>query len=363
MTAFKIAKAEFLRGVRLARGIAEKKGTMPILANILLRTHGPSGLSLVATDLNVSITAELKSHNLKDGGMLIGAANLFEVVSNAPGDEISLNQADNNWAEIKSGKAKYKIAGMPEKDFPKVMAHRGPTATMESAVLREMIDRVAFAVCEDATRFHLTGAILESDGSEVRMAATDGHRLCRVARKVTGPRLAAGIIIPRKGLGELKKLTEQGASITIAVADNHLFATQDDIKLAVKLIDAVFPNYDAVIPRDHKNSMTIDRVRILDALRRQFMSTDTRATRLDLSAEGATLSCDHPDTGEVSEGLDSEVVGDPVTIGFYPKYVADVLNQMSADQVTIKIGTAVDPIVIVPVSSDDYIGIVMPMRM
>lgn len=364
MTAFKIAKPELLRGVKLARGIAEKKGTMPILANILLRAHGMSGLSLVATDLNISVIAELKSANASEGGMLISAANLYEIVSNAPGDEISVIRLDNSWAEIRSGKAKYKVVGMPDKDFPKVHDRAGAALTaVDSAALREMIDRVAFAVCTDETRTHMTGAFLESDGAEVRMVAAESHRLCVATRKLAGPMLTKGIIIPRKGLGELKKLTEQGPTVGLVVVGNHLFAVQDDVTIAVTLIDMEFVPWRNTIPVGHGNGVIIDRVRLLDALRRQFMVTEQRGAKLEASSGGVVLSCNHPDHGEVSEGLEAEVTG-AMTIGFNPKYIAELLNQMSCDQVSLRSGvTGMEQLLITSATSaDDYIGIVMPMR-
>jgi len=151
---FRIAKTEFLRGLRLAQGIADRKSTMPMLANVLLRTQGKNQLLVAATDLNVSLTAELKSTNASDGGITLGAKNLYELIANAPGDEISLKKADNHWAEIKSGKVTYRIVGMPDRDFPKVPDHREASyATVESAVLREMIERTLFSICNDETRF------------------------------------------------------------------------------------------------------------------------------------------------------------------------------------------------------------------
>ena len=140
---FRIAKQEFLRGLRLAQGIADRKSTMPMLANVLLRTQGKNQLLVAATDLNVSLTAELKSNNASEGGITLGAKNLYELIANAPGDDVLLKKADNHWAEIKSGKVTYRIVGMPDRDFPKVPDHReAQYATLESAVLREMGARI-----------------------------------------------------------------------------------------------------------------------------------------------------------------------------------------------------------------------------
>ena len=362
---FRIAKAEFLRGLRLAQGIADRKSTMPMLANVLLRTQGKNQLLVAATDLNVSLTAELKSHNASDGGIAIIAKSLFDLVANAPGDEITLKKADNHWAEIKSGKVTYRIVGMPDRDFPKVPDHREASyATVESAVLREMIERTMFSICNDETRFHLNGVFFESDGSKCRMVSTDGHRLSKVERTIpNGPKLSAGVIIPKKGLLEIKKVLEQGPNAKLAVKTPHVFLVQDDIAIAVKLIDAQFTPYDQVIPRDHKKIITVDRLRLIDALRRaQLMSSETRGVKVAASKEGVTITSDNPDLGEVREELEAEFNSDPIAIGLNPKYVVELLTQMTSDQVTVALGGELDPGLIRPLTGDDYLGVVMPMR-
>src|SRR5678816_3853022 len=184
---FRIAKTEFLRGLRLAQGIADRKSTMPMLANVLLRTQGKNQLLVAATDLNVSRTAELKCTATTEGGITLGAKNLYELIANAPGDDITLKRADNSWAEIRAGKVTYRIVGMPDRDFPKVPDHReAPFTDVEPAVVREMIDRTLFSVCNDETRFHLNGVLFESNGSNARMVSTDGHRLSKVDRGLAG---------------------------------------------------------------------------------------------------------------------------------------------------------------------------------
>jgi DNA polymerase-3 subunit beta len=362
---FKIAKNEFLRGLRLAQGIADRKSTMPMLANVLLRTQGKNQLLVAATDLNVSLTAELKSQNSHEGGITLGAKNLFELIANAPGEDVTLRRADNHWAEIRSGKVTYKIVGMPDRDFPRVPDHREATyTTIESAVLREMIDRTLFSVCNDETRFHLNGVYFESDGSKARMVSTDGHRLSKVERTIAnGPKLSAGVIIPKKGLLEMKKVLESGPSCKLAIKTPHLFLVQEDIAIAVKLIDAQFPPYEQVIPKDHKKIITVDRSRFVDSLRRaQLMSSETRGVKLAATKEGLTITSDNPDLGEVREELDAEYNGDPIAIGFNPKYVVELLGQMASDQITIALGGELEPGLVRPLSGDDYLGVVMPMR-
>jgi DNA polymerase-3 subunit beta len=247
----------------------------------------------------------------------------------------------------------------------KVPDHREASyTTIESAVLREMIERTLFSICNDETRFHLNGVFFESDGSKSRMVSTDGHRLSKVERTIAnGPKLSAGVIIPKKGLLEIKKVLEQGPSAKLAVKTPHVFLVQDDIAIAVKLIDAQFPPYEQVIPRDHKKIITIDRMRLIDALRRaQLMSSETRGVKFAAAREGVTITSDNPDLGEVREELDAEYGGDPIAIGFNPKYVVELLTQMTSDQVTLALGGELDPGLIRPFTGDDYLGVVMPMR-
>jgi DNA polymerase-3 subunit beta len=362
---FRIQKSEFLRGLRLAQGIADRKSTMPMLANVLLRTQGKNKILVAATDLNVSLTAELKSENASEGGITLGAKNLYELIANAPGEDVTLKKADNHWAEIRSGKVTYKIVGMPDRDFPKVPDHREATySTVESAVLREMIERTLFSVCNDETRFHLNGVYFESDGSKARMVSTDGHRLSKVERTIAnGPKLSAGIIIPKKGLLEMKKVIESGPSCKVAIKTPHLFLVQEDIALAVKLIDAQFPPYEQVIPKDHKKVITVDRARFIDGLRRaQLMSSETRGVKVAATKEGITITSDNPDLGEVREEMDADYNGEPIAIGFNPKYMVELLGQMASDSITIKLGGELDPGLVEPTGGDTYLGVVMPMR-
>jgi len=362
---FRIAKNEFLRGLRLAQGIADRKSTMPMLANVLLRTQGKNQILVAATDLNVSLTAELKSTNTGEGGLTLGAKNLYELIANAPGDEVTVKKTDNHWAEIKSGKVTYRIVGMPDRDFPKVPDHReAQYSTFESSILREMIERTLFSVCNDETRFHLNGVYFESDGSRCRMVSTDGHRLSKVEREVgNGLKLSSGIIIPKKGLLEIRRVLDAGPSCKVAIKTPHLFVVQEDIAIAVKLIDAQFPPFEQVIPKDHKRVITVDRSRFIDALRRaQLMSSETRGVKIAAAKDGVTITSDNPDLGEVREELEAEYDGDAIAIGFNPKYVVELLTQMTSDQITISLGGELDPGLIRPFTGDDYLGVVMPMR-
>lgn len=364
---FRIQKAEFIRGLRLAQSIADRKSTMPMLANVLLRVHGDT-LLCAATDLNVSISATLKINQGTDGGLTIGARSLHDIVVNLPGDELTFQKKDNNWAEIKAGKVNYRIVGMPDRDFPKVPDHREVTfVDVDSNSLREMIDRTLFSVCNDETRFHLNGVLFECDGAMARMVSTDGHRLSKVDRPLPGgPQLSSGVIIPKKGLLELKKVLDGTGVAKIAIKSPYLFLSVDRLTLAIKLIDAQFPPYDQVIPKNHPRSAIVDNGLFSDAIKRaQLMSNETRGVKLGFGGTnggGITITSDNPDLGEVREEIDADYTGEPITVGFNPKYILDILGQIQSDQVAVELGGELEPGLIRPLSGDSFSGVIMPMR-
>jgi len=362
---FRIHKAEFIRGLRLAQSIADRKSTMPMLANVLLRVTAKSKLLCVATDLNVSLSAELKINGGQEGGLTVGAKALHDIVVNLPGDELTLRKVENNWAEIKAGKVSYRIVGVPDRDFPKVPDHReAPFGEVDAGTLREMIDRTLFSVCNDETRFHLNGVLFESTGTSARMVSTDGHRLSKVDRPLVGaPKLSAGVIVPKKGLLEIKKILDGATSCKLAIKTPHVFFAVDDLVLAVKLIDAQFPPYEQVIPKEHKRSAIIDRALFAEAVKRStLMSSESRGIKLAFTTDQVAISSDNPDVGEVREEVDADYKGEAVTIGFNPKYVTELLQQMHSDQVAIDLGGELDPGLLRPLTGDDYLGVIMPMR-
>ena len=361
----KIHKAEFVKGLRIAQSIADRKSTMPMLANVLLRAVGTKTLLVAATDLNVSVSAELDSENKTEGGLTVNAKALHDIVSNMPGDELRLRRAENNWAEIMGGKVDYRLVGTSDRDFPKIPDTGGVDFTdIDATALREMIDRVLFSVSNDETRFHLNGVLFESDGSTARMVSTDGHRLSKVERKLAGaPTLTSGIIIPKKGVVELKKVLDTADKSSLAVKSPYIFVRGDRIILAVKLIDSQFPPYEQVIPKDHSKEVVLDRQLLLSALKRaQLMSSETRGVKFSVGASKLVISSDNPDIGEVREELDADYSGEEVSIGFNPRYVIELITQMSTDQVTLELNGELDPGLLRPLAGDDYLGVVMPMR-
>ena len=232
---FKIRKDEFLRGLYLAQGIADRKSTLPILANVLLRTEGKDKLLCGATDLNVTTMVSLSAKVEKEGGLTVSARQLYEIVKGLPDDEVRVRRTEQNWAEIRAGKVEFKVVGMSDRDYPKLPAiQEAQTSKVDSAVLRDMIAKTIFSVSLDETRQHLAGVLFESDGATARMVSTDGHRLSKVSRPLPGgPKLATGVLIPRKGIVELRRAIEtREAPCAIGIHDGNFVLKADDVGIS-----------------------------------------------------------------------------------------------------------------------------------
>ena len=365
---FSISKATFLQGLYLAQGISDRKSTMPILANVLLRSDGKDKLLLAASDLNLTLTAELAAKVDSEGGITVGAKHLHDIVKSLPGDNLSFRRLDNQYAEIKAGKTQYKLVGMADRDFPRLPSVKEVSfSSIDVVTLRDMIQKTFFSISTDETRHHLNGVFFESDGAIARMVSTDGHRLSKVERPLeAAPKLAAGVIIPRKGLQEVRRLLESAADkVEIGFHQGHLFLRRADVTLSCKLIDAQFPPYQQVIPQSNERVAVAPRLALLEALRRVSLVAPDKTSGVRLAFDKNTLrvSSDNPDLGEAKEELDVTFTAAPVQVGFNARYFMDLLSEMNGDEIRIELAGELDPALVRPIDNAQYVGVVMPMRM
>jgi DNA polymerase-3 subunit beta len=363
----KIEKATLLQGLYLAQGISDRKSTMPILANVLLRTDGRERLLLAATDLNITITAELPCTVESEGGLTVGARHLHDIVKSLPGDSLSMRRTENHYAEIRAGKVDYKVVGMADRDFPKLPNHREVEMhKVDAATLRDMIAKTFFSISTDETRYHLNGVLFECDGQTAKMVSTDGHRLSKVERPLGGGLdLKQGVIIPRKGLAEIRRMLESAShQAEVGVHSGHLFVRVGEVAISVKLIEAQFPPYDQVIPKENDRVALCPRVALLDALRRISIMSSDKTWGIKFSLEKRTLkvASDNPDLGEAHEEIDVSYQGGPLTIGFNAKYFIELISEMDGDEVKLELNGELDPGLVRPANGTGYLGVVMPMR-
>jgi DNA polymerase-3 subunit beta len=372
---FSIEKNEFHKGLARIQAIIEKRNSMPILANVLIEApkKGKSArLLLSATDLEVGIRGSHNAEVDQAGGATASAKKLFEIVRELPEDTIHISTTDNQYLDIRCARAKFVLAGTAAEEYPTLPEFKpGKTVKIQAAVLSTMIERTMYATSLDETRYNLNGVYFEvlPDNGKIRMVATDGHRLSYVDRSV-GPELeglASGVIIPRKGLAELKRLVdeEDADEVELAFEGSNGLARKGDVTLVMRLIEGEFPNYRQVVPSSTGRRLILATEPLSHALRRvALLSAErSRAVRLELVAGHMTISSSNPDLGEAQEELDVDYAGDKIAIGFNARYLLDVLAATHSKEIELDVQDEMSPIRLRPTDDEDALAVIMPMRL
>ncbi len=371
-----ISKKSFLRGLARTHGVADRKSSMPILSNILLSAEGKDTLRLAATDLYLGVNATVKAEVKKGGMIAVSARTLFDIVKNLPEGEITWTVGENQAAEIKCGKVRYKIPGMPGEDFPPLPnPGEADFAELDAEVLGGLIAHTQFSMSTDDTRPHLAGALFEGDGKIVRMVTTDGHRLSKAEVKQGdgAAMLNFSMLVPNKGIGELKRLIEDsradkdGKPTVVGIATSggqRLLPPRRHPALRQARRRAV-PALRQGHPPQKGQKIRMGRNQIIEALRRISLVANDKSGGVRLHVESGQLkiTSENPDVGEGSEELDIDYAGDPVNIGFNARYLLDALGCLVSDDVSLEITGELDPGVVKPENEDvDFVGVIMPMR-
>ena len=369
----RIEKADFLQGLYLTQGVVEKRNTLPILANVLIEATG-ADIQLTATDLEVGIRRLCRGKVAQPGSITVNARKLYEIVRELPSDELSFRTNEGGGVEVTGGRARYRMLSIDPKDFPSIPAAT-PAAKKGTVVLRlpsddlgEMIEKTIFAVSSDETRLSLGGVFIESiEKNQVRLVATDGHRLALIEREVTGVEIRPGVILPRKGLVEAKRLLEGGdGEISFSIGGNLARIERAGVELFMRLIEGEFPDYRQVIPKESKRHVRVASDQLLGALRRVSIVSSERSRGVKLRMESGMLevTTTNPDIGEAREELEADYAGDEFAIGFNARYLLDVLS-LSGVAGVIEIGLTdeVSPGVLRMQEDESYSYVVMPMRL
>jgi DNA polymerase III subunit beta len=367
---FTIAKRDFVRGLARAHGIAERKSSMPILSNVLVAAEGASMIRLSATDLAVSVSGAYTADVKSGGSIALGARTLYDIVRALPEEPVHLAVSSTLSAELRCGRSRFRMVGMPGVDFPSLPdASKVEFASVPAALVLELVQKTSAAMSQDETRPHLAGALFEGDGKILRMVTTDGHRLTKAERKIEGGgMLHFSMLVPLKGVSELKRLAEDAeGAIAIGTDGGHAFFRREGVEttlMSVKLVEAAFPPYEQVIPRGHDRVVISPRAELMEALRRVSLVSQERSLGVKLTLEAGKLvvSTENPEIGDASEELDIDYAGTPVTLGFNAKYLLDALAAVDDAEVRMELSKELDPGVLRNVSGDALLAVVMPMR-
>jgi DNA polymerase-3 subunit beta len=365
----KAKRGDFLAMLYWTQSIVERRNTMPILANVLVEAQ-KSEIRVTATDLEVGVRGDVDGEVIKEGTITVNAKKLYEIIREVPNEQVQLKRLENDWVEIRSGKSVFKIVGMDAREFPQFpKIDNRALSTTPASTIREMIERTIFSVSTDETRYSLNGVFVEeSEGNKVRMVSTDGHRLAFEEKALGSLGLTKGVILPRKGLSELKKLLDSGEDgvISIGFRENMGLVTKQKIELFMRLIDGDFPDYTKVIPKGNPNIAKIDHDELLQALKRVSILSSERykGIKMDFSDGKVLISANNPDLGEAAEEVETEYKGKPLSIGFNARYLLDVLGVLESEgEVDIELKDELSPSVIRKPGKEGYLYVLMPMRL
>ncbi len=365
---FSIDRNPLLEGLQKVQSVVEKRNTIQILGNILCSVKG-NELSLCATDLEVGIKVTLPVEAQVEGRLTLSAKHFLDIVKELPDKQLHVSKKDNNWVEILCGKSKFNIVSLAAEEYPALPAFEEKNY-FDSKVeaLTDMIDRTQFAVSTDATRYHMNGVFFEHlESGLMRMTATDGHRLSFVDHEVflKMPELKRGVIIPKKGLGEFRKLLgESPSSVGLAFERGYVFAKFDSAYLFIRLIDGEYPPYQQVVPKVVDRTVKIDREAFNSALKRVSLLAHekSRAVKLAIQSGLLTISSSNPDMGEAREEVDVEYAGEAMEIGFNSKYLLECLSVMSTEKLEFLLKDRLSPGILKESGHDAHTYVIMPMR-
>jgi len=377
----KLSKDALARAVSEVWHIADRRSTMRILSCVLFKTDpGSSMLKLASSNIRNTIQYDLGAQVDGDGGFAVPAKTINDVVRVLPDADLTLELIDSDKVQVTSGSYSARVPILPEEEFPSLpeisAVAEGDRFVLSASKLKRLIDRTMFSISDDETRPYLNGALFESDGSYVKMVTTDGHRMTVHGEPLDDDENAGEIklLIPQLGIQELKKFLDVGEDGTVMAVDgsNVHFQKQvegedgsaESIVLTIRLTESEFPPYESVIPRSNDKIVTCNRASLLDAIRRVSVMTSERhrAVHFSLVGHDMNIRADNPELGEAEENVAVGFDGDNLVIGFNGNYVVHVLNAMDSEQVEMKFGGGLDGAIFKVPESDDFLGIVMPIR-
>lgn len=366
-----IERANLLKSLAHVQGVVERRNAIAILSNVLLEAKD-GRLNLTTTDMDLAMVEEVEVEVSQPGAVTAPALTMYDIVRKLPeGAQVEFDAAENGQLVIKAGRSLFRLATLPIEDFPVMtegdLPHRFRLA---AATLRSLMDRTRFAMSTEETRYYLNGIYLhatESEGGPVlRAIATDGHRLARIELPLPeGAAGMPGIIVPRKAVGELRKLIDESAvDVEVALSENKIRFTFDGGVLTSKLIDGTFPDYERVIPEANDKILEVKCAEFSAAVDRvSTISTEkSRAIKLAIKDSALVLSATSSDNGSASEELEVSYSTDPIEIGFNSRYLLDITQQIEGETAQFNLADASSPTIVRDTADASALYVLMPMR-
>ncbi len=367
-----IERATLLRCLSHVQSVVERRNTIPILSNVLIEAASGGTVKIMATDLDLQVVETMAAVSVESAGAITVSAHLlFDIARKLPdGSQVSLEVSENRMT-VKAGRSRFSLPTLPRDDFPMIVEGDLPTSfELPAATLAQLIDRTRFAISTEETRYYLNGIFIHVSDEEMKAAATDGHRLARFT--IPCPDGAAGmpdVIVPRKCVGELRKLLEEALATNVEIdlsASKVRFTLggENGVVLTSKLIDGTFPDYTRVIPTGNDKLLRLDPKSLYEGVDRvaTIATEKTRAVKMALEPDRVTLSVTSPDNGTAAEEVPADYKSDGFEIGFNANYLKDILAQIDGDTVELHLADAGAPTLIRQDDKSPALYVLMPMR-
>ncbi|MDE0092132.1 MAG: DNA polymerase III subunit beta [Oligoflexia bacterium] len=352
------------------QGILEKRSTLPIFSNVLIRAYDNYQIQVYASDSELSFSAYFSAQVKDKGAVVLSGKKLFEIVRELEDDFFELSLEKNQQIQIKQACSLFKINGLNPKDFPSFpVLQNKKTQTFSVGDILEVIDKTLYCVSLDESRYHLTGVFLEQVSSQYRFVATDGHRMSFIDIKGSkNEELEQGIIIPRKGLQELKKMlagAERTEKVEISIEKPRILVQFKNQSLNIRLIEGQYPNYKSLLPKQTGKEIIVSTADFLSSLKRISVLTSARFKGVNFIFIKNSLSIEysHPEVGEASEKLDCCYEGEELKIRFNSKYILDILHSIHEEKIKLFLKDSRSPGLIQTASKKNYVCLVMPMKL
>ena len=371
MIVLKATQDKVLAVLQSVAGIVERRHTLPILANVLIRKTG-NALQLTTSDLEIQIrtTAEL-SGDTGDFTTTVGARKLIDILRTMPGDQTVSLESQQSKLVLKGGKSRFTLQSLPAEDFPLVQesAAFGPVFAVPQKTLKDLLGQVSFAMAVQDIRYYLNGILFVAEGKQLSLVATDGHRLAFASATLDVEVPKQEVILPRKTVIELQRLLsdaggENQPHIEMQFANNQAKFGFGGMEFVTKLVEGKFPDYNRVIPKDHRNQVTLGRAPLLAALQRTAILTSEKfkGVRLNFDANTLRVACNNAEQEEAVDELDIDYSGDPIEIGFNVTYLMDALGNMNQDMVSVALQDSNSSALVTIPENEQFKYVVMPMR-
>ncbi len=367
----RVERTALLKATGRAQGVVERRTTIPILQNMLIEAK-EGGLALKATDLDIEIAERLPADTTRPGAATVSAHMLHEIVRKLPdGAEVHLVSDGDGALAVSAGRSRFTLSTLPKEDFPVMASAEFDTVvTLPAGRLSRLFDKAKFAISTEETRYYLNGVYLhiaELDGVKLlRAVATDGHRLARIDEPAPpGAEGMADVIVPRKTVGELRKLLENDDdAIELAVSETKIRFASGDVVLTSKVIDGDFPDYSRVIPTGNELKLAVDAARFAQAVDRvaTVSSERTRGVKLSIDADRLVLSVNSPETGSATEELEVAYDAPPIEIGFNSRYLLEIAAQIDEEKAVFLFSDPNSPTLVREGDDMSALYVVMPMR-